>query len=62
MEEKVAIFIDGANLFHGLQKDFDNIKINFEKLVSKLLNGRRLVRTYYYTILDHTFLKDCWRK
>lgn len=49
--EKVAIFIDGANLFHGLQQDFDRIDVDFELLVRKLLNGRDLTRTYYYTAL-----------
>jgi len=51
MGEKVAIFIDGANLFHGLKNDFNRIDLDFEKPALKLLNGRDLTRVYYYTAL-----------
>ncbi len=51
MTEKVAIFIDGANLLHGLSKDFNRIDVDFEALIKKLLNGRDLTRVYYYTAL-----------
>jgi uncharacterized LabA/DUF88 family protein len=51
MSEKVAVFIDGANLFHGLMQDFNRIDVDFEALANKLLNGRYLTRTYYYTAL-----------
>jgi len=51
MAEKVTIFIDGANLLHGLAQDFNKIDVDFEKLVNKLLGGRDLSRVYYYTAL-----------
>jgi uncharacterized LabA/DUF88 family protein len=51
MTERVAVFIDGANLLHGIKQDFDRIDINFEPFVAKLVNGRSLTRTYYYTAL-----------
>lgn len=51
MTEKVAIFIDGANLLHGLSEDYDRIDVDFEALTKKLLNGRSLTRVYYYTAL-----------
>jgi uncharacterized LabA/DUF88 family protein len=51
MTERVAIFIDGANLLHGLQNDFNRIDVDFENLTAKLLNGRQLTRVYYYTAL-----------
>lgn len=49
--ERVAIFIDGANLFHALWKDFSNPNLDYELLAKKLLNGRTLVRVYFYTAL-----------
>lgn len=51
MTERVAVFIDGANLLHGIMQDFDRINIDFESLVAKLLAGRSLTRVYYYTAL-----------
>ncbi len=49
--ERVTIFIDGANLLHGLSKDHSRIDLDFEKLVNKLINSRSLVRVYYYTAM-----------
>lgn len=51
MNEKVAIFIDGANLFNGLRQDFNRIDLDYEKLVEKLLKERTLSRVYFYTAL-----------
>jgi len=63
MGERVAVFIDGANLLHGLQQDFDRIDVDFEKLVNKLLGGRSLTRVYYYTALpDQTRDPDRYTK
>jgi len=49
--EKVAFFIDGANLLHGLSQDFKHVDVDFEALVKKLLGNRFLTRVYYYTAL-----------
>ncbi len=57
MPERVAIFIDGANLLHGLMESFNNINVDFERLARKLLNGRDLVRVYYYTALPNQTLE-----
>lgn len=51
MTERVAIFIDGANLLHGLSQDFGRIDVDFEHLVQKLLRNRSVTRIYYYTAL-----------
>jgi len=51
MSERVAVFIDGANLLHGIGQDFNRINIDFEAFVTKLINGRSLTRVYYYTAL-----------
>jgi len=46
-DERLMIFIDGSNLFHGIRHL--NIKIDYGKLVEFLRESRRLVRTYFYT-------------
>lgn len=47
MSERVAIFIDGSNLYHGL-KSINNTRIDFEKFAALLVGARSLVRTYYF--------------
>ncbi|GAB6065803.1 NYN domain-containing protein [Aquifex pyrophilus] len=47
MNERLMIFIDGSNLFHGIR--YLNIKIDYSKLVEFLREGRYLVRAYFYT-------------
>ncbi len=51
MEERVAIFIDGGNLYHSIKKDFERNKLNFEKFTRKLAGDRKLFRVYYYAAL-----------
>lgn len=48
MEERVAIFIDGSNLYHSLKRLGIVDKLNFEKLIDELLRGRELINVYYY--------------
>lgn len=43
---KVAIFIDGSNLYHGGRRA--NVRVDVQKLSEKLLDGREIVRNYYY--------------
>ncbi|MBE9031766.1 NYN domain-containing protein [filamentous cyanobacterium LEGE 11480] len=51
-KDRVAIFIDGANLFYAaLQLQ---IEIDYVKLITTLTAGRRLVRPYFYTGVDTT--------
>lgn len=50
LDEKVVIFIDGSNFYHGLKSNHAKTTIDFEKLANKLSNGRRLIRTYYYNV------------
>jgi uncharacterized LabA/DUF88 family protein len=51
MDERVAIFIDGGNLYHCLKKDFKRIKLDFPKFVQKIIGDRKLFRVYYYAAL-----------
>jgi uncharacterized LabA/DUF88 family protein len=52
MEDRVAIFIDGSNLYHALRSNFRRYDINFAEFASKLSGSRRLFRTYYYNVLQ----------
>jgi len=45
--EKVAIFIDGGNMFHAC--NYMQIKINYKKLLEILRKDRWLLRAYFYT-------------
>lgn len=46
-KERISIFIDGSNLYHSLKR-IGISKINFQKLVDKLINGRQLISVFYY--------------
>ena len=52
MEDRVAIFIDGSNLYHGLRNSSRRHDLNFAEFASKLCGSRRLFRTYYYNVLQ----------
>jgi uncharacterized LabA/DUF88 family protein len=52
VENKVAIFIDGSNLYHGLKNNFRRQDVNFTGFVSKLCGTRPLYRVYYYNVLQ----------
>ena len=55
MTERIALFIDGSNLYHALKSDFGDAKIDFAKFAAKLVGLRDLVRIYYYSApLDQT--------
>jgi len=45
-KERVAIFIDGSNLYHSLKKIHE--KIDFNKLVKNLVKDRNLIGVFYY--------------
>ena len=52
MEDRVAIFIDGSNLYHALRANFKRHDLNFAKFAKKLCGERRMFRTYYYNVLQ----------
>lgn len=45
---KVAVFVDGSNLYQCMQEQFNRTNVNIGKLAHKLLSGRELNRIYYY--------------
>lgn len=52
MDDRVAVFIDGSNLYHALRSNFRRYDLNFAKFADKLTGGRRLFRIYYYNVLQ----------
>src|SRR5690625_3760073 len=48
LQERVAIFIDGSNLYNGMRENLSNTRVNLLELMNQLKGSRRLVRTYYY--------------
>ena len=52
MEDRVAIFIDGSNLYHALETNFRRHDLYFTGFISKLCGSRPLFRTYYYNVLQ----------
>ena len=50
--EKVSIFIDGNNLYHGLKYIYKNskklINFNFEKFCNFLAKDKKIVEIFYY--------------
>lgn len=57
MENRVAIFIDGSNLYHALRNNFGRYDINFAEFTRKLCGSRQLFRTYYYNVLQDPLLR-----
>jgi len=52
MDERVAVFIDGSNLYHALKDNFGRADLNFAEFARKLCGERYLFRTYYYNVLQ----------
>ena len=49
---RVAIFVDGSNLFYAALQL--NIEIDYTKLLARLTGGSRLLRAFFYTGVDRT--------
>ncbi len=47
-KERVSIFIDGSNLYHGL-KIIRMKRIDFDEFTKLLAEGRDMRRIFYYT-------------
>ena len=55
--ERVVIFIDGSNFYHGLKKYLGKTRINFYKFAVLLCGeDRKLIRIYYY---NAPYKKEC---
>ena len=51
-KNRVAIFIDGSNLYHSLDENCGRADLDFHGFVQTLVGPRQLFRTYYYNILQ----------
>ncbi|MDD5192248.1 MAG: NYN domain-containing protein [Candidatus Nanoarchaeia archaeon] len=62
-KERISIFIDGSNLYHSLKR-LNISKIDFQKLINKLKNNRKIVSVFYYNApLDINYnLKTYWEQ
>ena len=50
LSDRVAIFIDGSNLYHSLEENCNRFDVDFNSLTRKLCKGRKLYRVYYYNV------------
>lgn len=50
--QRVAIFIDGSNLYHSLEENCGRADLDFGAFARKLVGERILHRIYYYNILQ----------
>jgi len=55
--ERVAIFIDGSNLYHALEGTLKRHDLDFAQFVAKLCGDRCLFRTYYYNALQDVSIR-----
>ena len=63
MENRVAIFIDGSNLYHALHSTVGRHDLNFAQFTNKLCGSSRLLRTYYDNVRqDPTQRPDSYRE
>lgn len=46
--QRLAIFIDGSNLYNGMRDNLENTRVNLQALVEQISQKRQVVRTYYY--------------
>jgi uncharacterized LabA/DUF88 family protein len=61
--DRLAIFIDGSNLYHALRSNYNRYDLRFADFVNKLTGSRRLYRAYYYNVLqDPTQRADAHRE
>jgi uncharacterized LabA/DUF88 family protein len=47
-DERLAVFIDGSNLYNGMRENLQNTRVNMAEFVEQLRADRPLFRTYYY--------------
>lgn len=45
---RVAVFIDGSNLYNGMRDNLANTRVNLQALIKQLVGNRTFFRAYYY--------------
>lgn len=48
MPNRLAIFIDGSNLYNGMRDNLSSTRVNLQELVKQLSGNRQIFRIYYY--------------
>lgn len=51
VKSRVAVFIDGSNLYHSLEDNCKRYDLDFDAFILKLCKGRPMFRSYYYNVL-----------
>lgn len=46
--ERIAIFIDGSNFYHGLKEEVNSTSLDFSNFFKILTKDKQLTRIYYY--------------
>ena len=61
INQRVAIFIDGSNLYHNLKRFY--IKTKFEEIMKKVETRRQVVDIFYYTaLLDKSINEEKYKR
>lgn len=50
-QPRVAVFIDGSNLYHSLEENCKRYDVNFSSFADRLCGKRTLYRIYYYNVV-----------
>ena len=59
--QRVAIFIDGSNLYHNLKRF--NIKTTFEEIIKRVETRRQVIDVFYYTaLLDKSINEERYKE
>lgn len=62
-KEKIAIFVDGSNFYHGLRNNIGDVDIDFQKFGEILSGKRNLVGIFYYNApLDRKMNLEKYKK
>ena len=52
MTQRIAVFIDGSNLYHALMENCGRMDLDFGNFIAKICGSSQLYRAYYYNILQ----------
>ena len=48
LRNRLAIFIDGSNLYNGMRENLESTRVNLQELIKQLMFDRTMIRSYYY--------------
>jgi uncharacterized LabA/DUF88 family protein len=56
-EERVAVFVDGANLYHSIKSYYKGV-LDYDRLLSAAVGERALLRATFYIVEKHQDADD----